>query len=253
MKTNNFSLFTFHFSLFVVSLHANFKKTINKMSKKKLKKQLNEFDETLAASKSFYEKNKKAILYGGGGLLAIIICVLLVHQFYITPRNNRANESIFYAEQSFMDGNYDKALNGDGVNMGFLSVIDEFGNTKAGNIACLYAAKCYAATDKYQEAIDVLNKFKGCGDAMISPAAIALKGNCYAELGDNEKAVELLVKAAKEADNNVISPACLLQAGQIFLSLGQNDKALDCYNQIKSKYQQSNAYYEIDKYIEAAQ
>jgi hypothetical protein len=37
------------------------------------------------------------------------------------------------------------------------------------------------------------------------------------------------------------------------MSLGQNDKALDCYNQIKSKYQQSNVYYEIDKYIEAAQ
>ena len=252
MKTNNFSLFTFHFSLFVVSLHAKFNENHKKMSKKKLKKQVNEFDETIAASRSFYEKNKKAILYGGGGLLFIIIAVLLIHQFYITPRNNRANESIFRAEQAFVDGNYDKALNGDGDNMGFLSIVDEFGNTKAGNIACLYAAKCYAATEKYQEAIDMLNKFSGCGDALISPAAIALKGNCYAELGENEKAVELLVKAANEADNNIISPTCLLQAGQIYTALGQNDKALDCYNQIKSKYQQSNAYYEIDKYIEAA-
>ena len=221
------------------------------MSKKNAKVQVNEFDETLAASKSFYEKNKNAILYGGGGLLAIIIIVLLVHQFYITPRNNSANESIFYAEQAFVNGNYDKALNGDGANMGFLAVIDEYGNTKAGNIACLYAAKCYAATEKYQEAIDMLNKFDGCGDALVSPAAIALKGNCYAEIGENEKAVELLVKAAKEADNNIISPTCLLQAGQIYMSLGQNDKALDCFNQIKSKYQQNNVYYEIDKYIEA--
>lgn len=223
------------------------------MSKKNKKHQVNEFDETLAASRSFFERNKNAILYGGGGLLFIIIAVLLIHQFYITPRNNHANESIFYAEQAFLEGNYDKALNGDGANMGFLSVIDEYGNTKAGNIACLYAAKCYAATEKYQEAITMLGKFDGCGDAMISPAATALKGNCYAELGDNEKAVEFLVKAAKDADNNVISPTCLLQAGQIYMSLGQNDKALDCYNQIKSKYQQSNVYYEIDKYIEAAQ
>ena len=220
------------------------------MSKKKAKRQVNEFDETLAASRSFYEKNKKAILYGGGGLLAIIIIALLIHQFYITPRNNRANESIFYAEQAFMDGNYDKALNGDGANMGFLAVIDEFGNTKAGNIACLYAAKCYAATEKYQEAIDMLDKFDACGDELISPASIALKGNCYAELGENEKAVEFLLKAAQKADNNVISPTCLLQAGQIYKALGQNDKALDCFNQIKSKYQQSNIYYEIDKYIE---
>ena len=222
-------------------------------TKKKAKQQVNEFDETLAASRSFYEKNKKAILYGVGGVLIIIIAALLIHQFYITPRNIRANESIFHAEQAFLDGNYEKALNGDGENMGFLSVIDEYGSTKAGNIACLYAAKCYAATDKYQEAIDMLDKFDDCGDALISPAAIALKGNCYAELGENEKAAELLIKAAKEADNNTISPTCLLQAGQIYVSLGQNDKALDCYKQIKSKYQQSNVFYEIDKYIEQAQ
>lgn len=222
-------------------------------TKKKAKQQVNEFDETLAASRSFYEKNKNAILYGVGGVLIIIVAALLIHQFYITPRNIRANESIFHAEQAFLDGNYEKALNGDGENMGFLSVIDEYGSTKAGNIACLYAAKCYAATDKYQEAIDMLDKFDGCGDALISPAAIALKGNCYAELGENEKAAELLIKAAKEADNNTISPTCLLQAGQIYVSLGQNDKALDCYKQIKSKYQQSNVFYEIDKYIEQAQ
>ena len=223
------------------------------MAKKQAKKQVNEFDQTLSTSISFYEKNKKAILWGIGGLLAIIIIALLIPQFYITPRNNKANESIFYAEQAFMDGNYEKALNGDGANMGFLNVIDEYKNTKAGNLACLYAAKCYAATEKYQEAIDMLNKFDGCGDAMISPAATALKGNCYAELGENEKAADLLVKAAKDADNNTISPTCLLQAGQIYIALGQKDKALECFNQIKSKYQQSSVYYEIDKYIEAAQ
>ncbi|MBR4187216.1 MAG: tetratricopeptide repeat protein [Bacteroidaceae bacterium] len=223
------------------------------MSKKKAKAQVNEFDETLAASRSFYEKNKKTILYGVGSVLFIIIAALLIHQFYITPRNNRANESIFRAEQAFLDGNYEKALNGEGESMGFLAVIDEYGSTKAGNIACLYAAKCYAATEKYQEAIDMLEKFDGCGDALISPAAIALKGNCYAELGQNEKAAELLVEAAKEADNNTVSPTCLLQAGQLYVALGQKDKALDCYNQIKTKYQQNSVFYEIDKYIEQAQ
>ena len=223
------------------------------MTKKRAKQQVNEFDETLAASKTFYEKHKNAIIYGGGAVLAIIIAALLIHQFYITPRNLRANESIFYAEQLFTEGNYEKALNGDGENLGFLGVIDQYGSTKAGNIACLYAAKCYAATDKFQEAIDMLDKFDGCGDAMISPAAIALKGNCYAELGQNDKAAELLLKAAKQADNNTLSPTCLLQAGQILLAQGQKDKALDCFKQIKEKYQQSNLYYEIDKYIEAAQ
>ena len=59
-----------------------------------------------------------------------------------------------------------------------------------------------------------------------------------------------ILNAAKKADNNTLSPMYLLQAGQIYESLGQNDKALECYQQIKSKYQQSMQYGEIDKYLE---
>lgn len=222
------------------------------MSKKAEKVQVNEFDEALKTSTSFFENHKNAILYGGGGVLAIIIAALLTYQFVITPRSNRADESIFHAEALFMQGDYEKALNGDGENLGFLGVIDEYKFTKAANIACLYAAKCYQATEKYQEAIDLLDKFDGCDDELISPAAIALKGNCYAELGQNEKAAELLVKAAKEADNNTVSPTCLLQAGQIYISLDNKEKAMDCFQQIKSKYPNNNIYFEIEKYIEQA-
>jgi tetratricopeptide (TPR) repeat protein len=212
--------------------------------------EVNEFDEALVASKSFFEKNKKAIVYGGCTLLAIIIAALLIHQFYIVPRNNKANESLFAAQELFMNGEYEKALNGDGQSMGFLAVADEFGSTKAGNLAHLYAGLCLAQTDKFQEAIDQLEKYSGCGDDMVSPSVIGTIGNCYAELGQNEKAVEMLVKAAKKADNNTLSPLYLIQAGQIYESLNQNDKALDCYTEIKTKYQQSMQYTEVDKYIE---
>lgn len=217
---------------------------------KKNNYEVNEFDQALVASKSFFEKNKKAIVYGGGALLAIIIAALLIHQFYIVPRNQKANESLFAAQELFMNGEYEKALNGDGQNMGFLAVADKFGSTKAGNLAHLYAGLCLYQTDKFQEAIDQLEDFSGCGDAMVSPSVLGTIANCYAELGQNEKAVEMLVKAAKKADNNTLSPIYLIQAGQIYESLNQNDKALDCYNQIKTKYQQSMQYNEVDKYIE---
>ena len=104
--------------------------------------------------------------------------------------------------------------------------------------------------DKFQEAIEQLEDYSSCGDDMVSPSVIGTIGNCYAELGQNEKAVEMLVKAANKADNNTLSPIYLIQAGQIYESLNQNEKALDCYNQIKTKYQQSMQYNEVDKYIE---
>lgn len=221
-----------------------------KNNKKNKYNEVNEFDEALAASTNFYEKNKKTILYGGGTVLAIIILALLFHQFYLTPRNERANNSLFAAQELFMNGEYEKALNGDGQTMGFLAVADEFGFTKAANLAHLYAGLCLANTEKYEEAIEQLEKYSSCGDAMVSPSVLGTLGNCYAELQQFDKAVSLLEKAAKKADNNTLSPLYLIQAGQIYESQGQNDKALNCYTIIKNKYQQSMQYNEIDKYIE---
>ena len=66
---------------------------------KKNNYEVNEFDEALVASKSFYEKNKNVILYGCGTLLVVIIAALLIHQFYIVPRNNKADESLFAAQE----------------------------------------------------------------------------------------------------------------------------------------------------------
>lgn len=217
----------------------------------KKKNEVNEFDQTIEASKTFFEKNKKTILYGGGAVLFVIIAALLIHQFYITPRNEKAAVELSKCEQLFLEGKYDKALNGevDGA-AGFLSVAEQYGSTKAGNLAWMYAGICYAQDGKAEEAIKMFEKFDDCGDAVVSPAALGALGNCYAEVGQNEKAIATLLNAAKKADNNTLSPMYLLQAGQIYESLGQNDKALECYQQIKSKYQQSMQYGEIDKYLE---
>ncbi len=220
------------------------------MSKQNKKIEANEFDETIEASASFFIKYQKQIAYGVGAVLAVVIATLLILQFYIVPRSQKADQAIYQAEKFFMDGNYEKALNGEGETMGFLAVIDQYGCTDAANLACFYAAACYAQTEKYQEAVDMLEKYDGCGDAMVSPAAIGMMGNCYAELGQNDKAVSYLLKAADKADNNTLSPLYLLQAGQIYEAMDQAEKALDCYKQIKEKYQQSMQYAEVNKYIE---
>jgi len=221
------------------------------MSKTKKTVEVNEFDQTIAASKSFYEKNKKFIVYGGGGLLAIIIVALLVNQFYINPRNEKANTCLAQAERLFAAGNYEQALTGDSLGtMGFLAVADEFCCTKAANLAQMYAGICYAQTGKYEEAKQMLEKFSDCGDALVSPAALGALGNCYAQLEQNDKAVSTLLKAARKADNNLLSPIFLIQAGQIYESMDQKEKAMDCYQELKDKYKQCPQFTEVDKYIE---
>ena len=211
---------------------------------------VNEIDEAVKESKDFVEKHKKSILYGTGTVLLVILAVLAINQFYIGPRNAKANDAIAQAQEIFTQGDYEKALNGDADKAGFLSVIDQYGSTKAGNLACFYAGQCYYMTEKYQEAADMLEKFDDCDDEMVSPAAISLLGDCYAALENNEKAASTFVKAAKRAANNTISPLCLVKAAQVYEAMGKNDEALKCYETIQKDYQQSMQASEVVKYIE---
>ena len=221
------------------------------MAKKNQAQQVNEIDQTVAASRDFVEKHQKSILLGGGCLVVLVIAGLLLHQFYFAPREEKAAEAISVAESLFRAGEWDKALNGTGENAGFLEIIDSYGSTKSGNLAQLYAGLCYAQKGDAQTAIAYLEDYDGCGDEMVSPAALGALGNCYAETGDNLKGAKTLEKAAKKADNNTLSPLYYLQAGQLYAAGGDKEKALECYKTVKSKYAQSFASQEIDKYIES--
>lgn len=220
------------------------------MSKKTNVAPVNEIDETIKVSTSFIEKNFKTLAAAIGGVLVVIIIALVVNQYYIQPKKADAADNIAVAQQLFIAGNYEQALNGDGTNPGFLQVIDQYGSTPSGNIARLYAGLCYAHTDKAEEAVKFLEDYDLCDDQMVSNAALAALGNCYAQLGQNEKAASTLLKAAKRANSTTLSPLFYLQAGQIYESLGNKDEALECYETIKNDYPQSMQRQDIDKYIE---
>lgn len=208
-------------------------------------------DVQLNKSEAFIEKNWKVL---AGALVAIIVVVsgIYLYKNYAAGKEVKAQAAIAAAQTAFAAQQYEQALKGEGANLGLLKVIDEYSGTKTANLAKLYAAVCYANTGKTDEAIKMFEDFSGKGDEMISPAAIGALGNCYIQKGQNEKGVDLLLKAAKEADNDAISPVFLLQAGEVYESLGQNDKAVELYKQIKEKYFRSQLASQIDMYIERA-
>lgn len=223
------------------------------MTNKKTHRDSLNVEETLISSEAFIEKYKKPIMYAFIAIIVLVAGYFLYRNFVTKPREEKANELIFKGQQYFATDDYEKALNGDGQGFpGFVKLADDYASTKAGNLAQLYAGLSYAKTGKYQEAVNRLEGFKDCGDAMISPAAWGALGNCYAELDQLDKATATLLEAARKADNNTLSPLYLLQAGEIFESQGNKEKALECYNEIKSKYVNSIQYADIDKYIERA-
>lgn len=207
--------------------------------------------EAVTKTEAFFEKYQKQILYGICAIVVIAAAWIGYVQFLQKPKIQKSNEALAKCENYFNADNYDKALNGDGQGcVGFLQVAKEYGSTKAGNLAHLYAGICYAQTEKWEEAKAELEKFSTKDDAIISPASLGLLANVYANLGQNDKAIEYFLKAAKKADNNSLSPNYLIQAGQLYEAQGKPQKALDCYREVKTKYLNSMAYQEIDKYIE---
>ena len=221
------------------------------MAKKQQKNVAPENIEAVTKTEAFIDKYKKHIVYGICAVIVIAAAIIAYVQFVSKPRAQKANEALFRCETYFQADNYDKALNGDGQGcIGFLKLIDDYGCTNAGNLAKLYAGICYAQTEKWQEAADMLEDFDLQDDTSVSPAALAALGNVYANLGQNDKAIKTLLKAAKQADSESLTPIFLLQAGELYEAEDQPEKALALYQQIKKEYVNSSAYQEIDKYIE---
>ena len=209
---------------------------------------LEEVEHALTTAERFFEANSKIITMIFGGAVVIALLFLATHRFYSLPREAKAKEQIFAAEQYFEKDSFKLALNGDGNFPGFLDIISDYGRTPAGKLARYYAGVSELHLGKYKEAIDFLEDFK-TDDLLLGPVAIGATGDAYSELGNREKAVKLYMRAAELNPNAFTSPVYYLKAGILYEALGSKDKAMEAYKAIKDKYSESEQGRSIDKYI----
>lgn len=209
-------------------------------------------EEALMTSEAFLFKYKN-IIVGVVVAIVVIVCGTLGYKHFISePNELKASEASFMAERYFGNDEFEAALKGDSLgNMGFLKIADEFSGTKAGKLANAYAGVCYAKLAQHEDAAKYLDKFSA-SDFMVAPAMLGTIGNCYAQLGQLDKAAATLLKAAEKANSVVLSPVYLLEAGQILEKQGKNSEAVEAYKQIKNKYGNSMQAMDIDKYIDRA-
>lgn len=205
------------------------------MSEKNQKDTLN-VDEALVQSEAFFIKNKKKLLIGLG-VVAAVVALCVGGYFYLKSQNEKAQELIAQGMPYLQQGDYQKALKGDGKTFpGFPYIADKFTCTDGANTAKALAGMSYAHDNKFKEAIKYLEDFDPKGDNSLSPATLGTLANCYASNNQVDKAIETFKEAAKLADNNAMSPQFLLQAGILLESQKKNAEAKELYEQIKKDY-----------------
>ncbi len=209
-------------------------------------------DDVVFESGSFLFKYQKQILIAVGALVVIVGGIWAYKTLYMEPKNHEAQVALFRGEQYFQNRQDSLALYGDGNGyIGFEAVINDYGSTKAGDIAKYYAGISNLRMGKYDQAITHLKGFSG-SDEMLAYAAKGALGDCYANTGKLEDAAKCFVDAAKGADNQLLTPVFYKKAANAYRELKNYDKVIELYTLIKNQYMNSMEAADADKYIEEA-
>jgi tetratricopeptide (TPR) repeat protein len=191
-------------------------------------------DRLTHGSEDFVKKNRNVLL----GLFAVIAAAIVggfLYYNYRSTQNEEAQAAMFQAVFYFEADSLGKALNGDGQHQGLLSVADEYGSTKAGNLAKLYAGVALLKQSKYQQALDYLEDYKS-DDLILQARAYALQGDANLELGKKQEAADLYLKAADYKANEFFSPQYLMKAGIAFEENKDFASALEAYDRVINSF-----------------
>lgn len=214
-------------------------------------------DEGANRTEEWLEKNQKPI-FAVIALIALGILAYIGYQKFIqAPKELEASNEMYQAQNYFneavagataKDSLFNLALTGGEGKYGFLDIIDNYGSTKAGNLARYYTGVAYLNTKKYQEAIDYLEDFKS-EDEMLAPLSKGAIGDAFMQLDQPEQALSFYEKAAQLRDNSFTAPQFLFKAGTTALQLGQKEKAAGFFTKIKEKYPDSDVAKDIEVYL----
>lgn len=201
--------------------------------------------EKLTDFEQYLEKNRKlvSILF-----IAVVAAVggYFGYRYWMEGEEEEAQKQLFPAVYYFEADSLNKALKGDGNNLGLSTIAEDFGYTKAGKLAHFYIGSIYLKQGKFQDAIDHLKEFSS-NDILISARANCLIGDGYMELNDPKSALDYYKKAALHYPNKFFSPRYLMKAA-LAQELSQNySGAINSYNQIEEKFNDSQEAQEAKK------
>src|SRR5687767_9553309 len=217
-----------------------------------VKKQVPDVDHNeavIARAKDFWTRYQKPVMTAGIIIILLAGGWLVYQKFFKNPKEEKAWDAMFKAEEYYRMDSLQKALNGDGLNSGFLKVIDKYSGTDAGNMARYYAGVCLVQTGDFARAVTHLKKFKTRAK-QVQARAYKLLGDAYSEQGKNDEAISNYKKAANHfPEDQMNSAEALFFAAGLSEKAGKKQEAIELYKELKEKFPQTRHGFEADKYL----
>jgi len=222
-----------------------------KKQKEDLGTQIDQVGNVLTRTEQYIEDNRKMLMIIVVAIIVVVGGYLGYKKLYVAPMEDEAHQEMFMAEQYFAKDSFKLALNGDAQYPGFLSIIDQYGSTKAGNLSNYYAGICYLNMGQFDKSIEYLGDFS-TDDKLLYPVSQGAMGDASLELGKNDEALSFYKKAADEKPNDFTSPIYLMKEGYVLEKLNRWDEALAVYERIDKEFNRTNEGRKIEKYITRA-
>ena len=212
------------------------------MAKTEEKKDILENAEVLAekveGAEHWIERNPN-IVFGVLGVILVIVGGYFGYRYWMGGQEEEAQKEMFQAVRYFEADSLNLAMDGDGNNLGFKQIADDYSMTPAGNLAHFYAGAICLKQGKYQLAVFYLDQFKS-NDQLIQARAYSLIGDANMEQKKYEEAAAYYSKAADYKPNKYFTPTYLMKAALAYEKLNQNDKAIKAYQRVIDEYWDSS-------------
>lgn len=208
-------------------------------------------EQAYTKTEQYIQDNQKTLSLIVGAIVVALGAYFSYQYLYIAPKEVEAEGLIWNAQRYLELDSFNLAINGDAINPGFEEIADDYGMTKAGNMANYYSGVCHLNLGNFDIAIEYLKAFKPVDD-MVTPMATGLIGDANMELGNTDAALDYYLEAAGMADNSFTAPYWLSKAGMAYESNNNFAQALETYEKIKNQFPESPQAREIEKFIARA-
>ncbi|MCL2415057.1 MAG: tetratricopeptide repeat protein [Bacteroidales bacterium] len=206
------------------------------------------FEDSVSRLEAWYYKNQKLIT----AFIAIVILAVggyFGYRFlYQEPRERVAQEEMFMAQNFFEADSLNWALNGHGMHLGFVDIINNFRGTRAANLSHSYVGIIYMRKGRFEDALHHLKRFRS-NDLILTPMVGMLIADAYAELGNYSEALRQYERAASSHVNDMVTPMILMRAAALAHIQGDYQRALRHYERVRTEFVRSPEAQDIDKHI----